>query len=329
MLLRWQGSQATYGKGMKQLSRSIGLQTKLEKLLLAHSEIENLPEDIKLLTNLRHLNLSHCKKLQSLPVLPSLLKTLDANDCVSLKTVTFLSATLQLQKENKTRVSFWNCLELDEPSLNAIGLNAHINMMNFAFQHVSTFGNHYESQATYVYPGNSVPYWLEYKTTNDYMTIDLSSHYSFDHLGFIFCFIVPEVESQGSSLIFNIATGEGEDDYIQVFLERTSHGIQSDHVYLIYNQVLSRYINSRLKIQPKLEIRVTLESGTLISERLPLMLLKGFGIIPINTSQYIHFSEQMELADCQSLMQSSVVKCLLFSVFSGFLVLFHHSIWFS
>ncbi|GAU28798.1 hypothetical protein TSUD_357840 [Trifolium subterraneum] len=76
-------------------------------------------------------------------------------------------------KENKIRVSFWNCLKLDEPSLNAIGLNARINMMNFAF------GNHYDSQATYVYPGSSVPEWLEYKTTTDYMTI----HLSFDQNG--------------------------------------------------------------------------------------------------------------------------------------------------
>jgi hypothetical protein len=215
--------------------------------------------------------------------------------CVSLKTVSFPSTAVQILTESKTRVFLWNCLKLDEPSLNAIGLNARINMMNFAF------GNHYDSQATYVYPGSNVPEWLEYKTTGDYMTIDLSQ-YSFDHLGFIFCFIVPEVESHGSILRFNIAIIGCEDEYIQVYLDRTSHGIQSDHVYLMCNRVLSRYIISRLKNQPKLEMRVTAETGTLTSEYVPLMLLKGFGISPVNTSQYNHFSEQMELDDGPSLI---------------------------
>jgi hypothetical protein len=226
-----------------------------------------------------------------------------------LKTVSFPSTAVQILTESKTRVFLWNCLKLDEPSLNAIGLNARINMMNFAF------GNHYDSQATYVYPGSNVPAWLEYKTTSDYMTIDLSQ-YSFDHLGFIFCFIVPEVESHGSILRFNIAIIGCEDEYIQVYLDRTSHGIQSDHVYLMCNRVLSRYIISRLKNQPKLEMRVTAETGTLTSEYVPLMLLKGFGISPVNTSQYNHFSEQMELDDGPSLILPLIVVFVSFVIWN-------------
>jgi hypothetical protein len=259
---------------------------------------------MKLPTDEEHLNFK---------CLPSLLKTLDASGCESLKTVTFPSADLQPSKENMTRVSFLNCRKLDEPSLNAIGLNAQINMVNFAFQHVR--GNHYDSQATYVYPGSNVPAWLEYKTTSDYMTIDLSQ-YSFDHLGFIFCFIVPEVESHGSILRFNIAIIGCEDEYIQVYLDRTSHGIQSDHVYLMCNRVLSRYIISRLKNQPKLEMRVTAETGTLTSEYVPLMLLKGFGISPVNTSQYNHFSEQMELDDGPSLILPLIVVFVSFVIWN-------------
>jgi len=286
LLLCWQGSEAIYGKGIKQLPLSIGLQTKLEKLL-AHCEFENLPESIKILPRLRHLDLRGCRKLQSLPVLPSLLKTLDASDCISLKTVTFPSANLQMLKENKKMVAFWNCLKLDEPSLQAIGLNAHINMMNFALKHVSTFVHDYDSQATYVYPGNSVPEWLKYRTTGDSLTVDLSftKQHSFDHLDFIVGFIVPEIALQGSILRFNIAIGEGEGDNIQVYLGRTSHGIQFDHVYLMCNQNLSHSLRNRFKNQSTLEIRITMESGTLTSEYVPLKQLKGFGISPINTSQ--------------------------------------------
>ncbi|GAU32120.1 hypothetical protein TSUD_358040 [Trifolium subterraneum] len=237
--------------GIKQLPSTIGLQTKLEKLLLAHSYIENLPESIKLLPGLRHLDLRHCRKLRSLPELPSSLITLNASDCVSLENVTFPSTAVQILKEDKRRVAFWNCLKLDQHSLKAIGLNAQINIKKFARQHISISRDHddYDAQGTYVYPGSSVPEWLVYRTTHDYMTIDLSFMNHSSQLGFIFCFIVPPVPSQGSILRFNISVDEGDDS--QLHLDRTSREIKSDHVYLVSDRGFSRYLNSRVKVQPR------------------------------------------------------------------------------
>jgi len=283
--------------GIKQLPSSIGLQTKLEKLLLPHSYVKNLPESIKNLSKLRHLDLSHCIELQTLPELPSSLITLDVRGCVSLENVSFPSTALQMLKENKTRVFFWNCVKLVQHSLKAIELNAQINMMKFAQHQISTSSDDhdYDAQGTYVYPGSSVPKWLVYRTTHDYMDIDLSfANHSSDQLAFIFCFIVPQVESEGFILRFNISVG-GEGENIQVYLDRPSLEIKSDHVYLMCDQGLSRYLNSRVKNQPMLKIKVTAESGTPTSGYMPVKLLRGIGVSPINISQYLNFIQQVEI----------------------------------
>ncbi|KAJ1419291.1 Leucine-rich repeat 3 [Sesbania bispinosa] len=120
------------------LPSSFGCQTKLEVLVLGASEIKSLPSCIKNLTRLRHLDLRFCSKLQALPELPSSLETLLIDRGRSLKTVLFPSTAAEQLKENRKRVEFWNCLNLDESSLMDIGLNAQINLMKFTYQHLSS-----------------------------------------------------------------------------------------------------------------------------------------------------------------------------------------------
>ncbi|RDX58518.1 Disease resistance protein RML1A, partial [Mucuna pruriens] len=276
--------------GIKQLPSSIGLQGKLEKLHLAYTYIENLPASIKNLTRLRHLNLSHCRELRTLPELPPSLEILDARECISLETVMFPSSASEQLKENKKRVAFWNCLKLDEHSLKAIGLNAQINMVKFAHQHLPTLA---DAQGTYVYPGSNVPEWLEYKTTHDHITIDLSSVLALhsSHLGFIFCFVVPPIPHGDSVLKFKISAGEGEGNNIDVYLNRPRHGIQSDH-----DQACSRYLNNHAKHQPRLKIKVTVSSRTPTSWNVPVQL-RGVGVSTINTTQNLIFLEKIKLGD--------------------------------
>ncbi|XP_058743718.1 disease resistance protein RPV1-like [Vicia villosa] len=308
--------------GIKKLSSSIGLQKKLEKLLLSHSSIENLPKSMRHLSMLRHLELRNCWNLRSLPRLPLSLITLDASDCVSLENVTFPSTSLQMLKENKTRVAFWNCLKLDQHSLKEIELNAQINMMKLAHKQISTSSDdhNYDAQGTYVYPGSSVPKWLVYRTKGDSMTIDLSFvNHSSDQLAFVFCFIVPQIESQGFILRFNISI-DGDDENIQVYLDRPSLGIKSDHVYLLYDQGLSRYLNSRVKNQSKFKIKVTVESGTPKSGYMQEMLLRGVGVSPINSSQYLNFIQHMEVNAEGPIYLPSMAIYILFTIYIGLLI---------
>ncbi|XP_061364023.1 putative disease resistance protein At4g11170 [Gastrolobium bilobum] len=162
-----------YGTGIKQLPSSIALQSKLEKLNLARTYIGNLPASIKHLTKLRHLAIHHCRELQTIPELPPSLEMLDASGCISLETVLFPSTASEQLNENKKRVAFWNCLKLDEHSLRAIELNAQVNMMKFAFQHLSIFGRSYDAQITYVDQESIIQEWLFYrKTTSDFLPVN-------------------------------------------------------------------------------------------------------------------------------------------------------------
>ncbi|XP_014515186.1 disease resistance protein RML1A [Vigna radiata var. radiata] len=281
--------------GIKRLPSSFGLQSNLQKLRLAYTYIDHLPTSIKHLTRLRHLDLRYCRQLRTLPELPASLETLDARGCISLETVTFPSTAGEQLKENKKRVAFWNCLKLDEPSLTAIELNAQINMMKFAHQHFSLFG---DAQSTYVYPGSKVPEWLVHKTTHDdFVIIDLSSVLSphSSHIGFIFGFVVPEVPFGGSALEFKISIS-GEGSHINVYMDRPRHRITSDHVYLMYDQACSRYLNGRAKHEPRLKIKVALASRTLTSKYVPLKL-RAFGISAINTTDFLSFVQKVKFGD--------------------------------
>ncbi|KAL2997423.1 hypothetical protein AAZX31_09G040400 [Glycine max] len=88
--------------------------------------LEELPSSLKI------LKVGNCKSLYTLPKLPRFLKVLIAQDCTSLKTVLFPSTANEQLRENRKEVLFWNCLKLNQRSLEAIALNARINVMKFA-----------------------------------------------------------------------------------------------------------------------------------------------------------------------------------------------------
>ncbi|KAJ1416291.1 Leucine-rich repeat 3 [Sesbania bispinosa] len=160
------------GTCIKALPSTFGCQSKLEILSLTRSCIERLPSCIKNLTRLRCLDVRLCSEIQTIPELPLSLETLRAEKCKLLKTMLLPSAASEQFKENRKRVGFWNCLNLDEHSLMTIGLNVQINVIKFAYQHLSTqkhdhvenyddyHDNYHSYQAMYVYPGSRIPDWF-------------------------------------------------------------------------------------------------------------------------------------------------------------------------
>jgi len=266
------------------LPSSFGCQSKLETLRLYSTKIESIPSSIKNLTRLRKLDIRFCSKLLDLPVLPSSVETLLVGDCGSLKTVLFPSTVAEQLKENKKRVDFWNCFNLDERSLINIGLNVQINLMKFA-----NFGS---DQAVYEYPGSSVPEWFEYKTTNDDMIVDLSPHHLSSLLGFAFCFVLKDIKAPCfqfcDRLVFNITTidveGDGEKDGVDINIIRWISIVKSDHVCMVYDQQCSQFLTKKVKNQARFKIKVTLTFG--FNAESPTVELKGFGMSPINQSTY-------------------------------------------
>ncbi|MED6159029.1 hypothetical protein PIB30_038624 [Stylosanthes scabra] len=284
------------------LPSSFGCQSKLEKLHLANSEIKRMPDNIKLLTSLKYLDISDCKNLQTLPELPLSIETLDADNCTSLKAVFFPNISEQL-KENKKRVLFWNCLKLEKQFLKALTLNAYINMVRFSNQYLSAALEHdnvdnsnEDPEASYVYPGSIVPKWFRFQTTTDHLTVNLSSAPYAPKLGFILCFIVPAVPYEGVSLVFTIS-GDDEDDgneVIKLNVDRPGKGISWDHVILFYDQSCTSFLNERGKVRRMFKIKVSAVSRLIALKHVPVEL-KGFGVHPVNPLKYPSFIENMEV----------------------------------
>jgi len=291
------------------LPSSFGCQSKLEILVLRYSEIESIPSSIKNLTRLRKLDIRFCSKLLVLPELPSSVETLLV-ECRSMKTVLFPSTFAEQFKENKKRIEFWNCWDLDERSLINIALNMQINLMKFTCQHLSTLENDYvESyvdykdnfdsyQAAYVYPGSSVPEWFEHKTTKDDMVVDVSPHHHSSLLGFVFCFVLAKDIQYCDRMELNITTidaeGDDEKDGVDIYMDRTRLCIASDHVCMLYDQPFSHYLTSIAKNQIRFKIKVTARTEINVYRMRPKVELKGFGISPINHSTYHNLIQQME-----------------------------------
>ena len=75
--------------GSKSLKRLTHVPECVRGLDLSDSDIKNIPDCIIGLPRLHYLIIKKCRKLVSLQGLPTSLRNLDADDCVSLKSVCF------------------------------------------------------------------------------------------------------------------------------------------------------------------------------------------------------------------------------------------------
>lgn len=76
-----------YGCNIVEIPEWLGLLSSLGLLNLGGNHFENLPSSIKLLHRLERLEITNCKKLQSLPQLPLSIKVLNARGCTSLEKI--------------------------------------------------------------------------------------------------------------------------------------------------------------------------------------------------------------------------------------------------
>ncbi|XP_044469734.1 disease resistance protein RUN1-like [Mangifera indica] len=93
------------------LPNSIGQLLSLKYLHLDQNNLETLPESIKYLSNLRALYLGNCRRLKYLPELPSWLRHIKANNCISLESISSLFALFLRMRGSREEISFINCLK--------------------------------------------------------------------------------------------------------------------------------------------------------------------------------------------------------------------------
>ncbi|KAL1195563.1 putative disease resistance protein RPP1 [Cardamine amara subsp. amara] len=135
--------------GNRNLNRLTHVPLSVRKLDLSNSDIERIPDCVIGLPHLVDLIVENCPKLVSIPALSPSLKSLNANECVSLKKV-----CCSFHNQTK-RLSFYNCLQLDEESRRGI------------IQ---------QSIQDYIcLPGKEIPAGFTHKSTGNSITIPLAS----------------------------------------------------------------------------------------------------------------------------------------------------------
>ncbi|KDO51715.1 hypothetical protein CISIN_1g001277mg [Citrus sinensis] len=213
------------GLGEGAIPNDIGNLCSLKQLNLSQNNFVTLPASINSLFNLGQLDLEDCKRLQSMPQLPSNLYEVQVNGCASLVT---LSGALKLCKSKCTSI---NCIG----SLKLAGNNGlAISMLREYLKAVSDPMKEFNI----VVPGSEIPKWFMYQNEGSSITVTRPSYlYNMNKVvGYAICcvFHVPK-RSTRSHLIQMLPcffNGSGVHYFIR-FKEKFGQG-RSDHLWLLY-----------------------------------------------------------------------------------------------
>ncbi|AEE84195.1 TMV resistance protein N-like [Arabidopsis thaliana] len=214
----------------------------LERLCLSRNEkISCLSNDIRLLSQLKWLDLKYCTKLVSIPELPTNLQCLDANGCESLTTVANPLATHLPTEQIHSTFIFTNCDKLDRTAKE---------------------GFVPEALFSTCFPGCEVPSWFCHEAVGSVLKLNLLPHWNENRfVGIALCAVVgslPNCQEQTNSCsvtcTFNIASKDSKKgDPYKISFDRlvgrwNKHGnkldkkgnklkkTESDHVFICYTR---------------------------------------------------------------------------------------------
>ncbi|GMN60521.1 hypothetical protein TIFTF001_029604 [Ficus carica] len=162
--------------------------------------LEFLPDSIHSLSTLRELDIRFCRKLESLPVLPSSLSILDVSFCTSLKTV---SSSIPLVKQNWDDLFgggyrcqnflFFGCEMLDENARRVLMDEALFRILRSSTL-VSKYGSDVRGFIPSAWPGSEIPWWFSHKSDESSICIKLPHpdrwYDSSSYLGLAFCLVL-------------------------------------------------------------------------------------------------------------------------------------------
>ncbi|XP_052171534.1 disease resistance protein RUN1-like [Diospyros lotus] len=155
---------------LSNIPTEIGTLIQLECLDLVGNKFSSLPDSMSNLTNLVHLNLNYCTRLQSLPKLSASLLFVEVQNCPSLESVSLESDW------QHTDMLFYNCPQLDE--------NYFANELARNLLHVSGSGT-----LSISISGDKFIDWLPYQTTGSSMSFVVPSRANQSLVGWVFCLV--------------------------------------------------------------------------------------------------------------------------------------------
>ncbi|KAL0699248.1 hypothetical protein Bca4012_055370 [Brassica carinata] len=164
---------------IKKLPNNFSSLCSLRCLCLSRNNFETLPESIEKLYSLLLLDLKHCRRLNSLPVLPSNLQCLDAHGCVSLKTVAKQVKVPLVAERMHTNFIFTDCFTLNRAEQEAIVAQAQLKSQLLARTSLqyNLKGLVMDPLATVCFPGSDIPSWLCQQRMGSSIETDLVSHW--------------------------------------------------------------------------------------------------------------------------------------------------------
>ncbi|XP_019096050.1 PREDICTED: inactive disease resistance protein RPS4-like [Camelina sativa] len=230
----------------------------VHSLCLSRNDLEYLPESIKKLHHLKSLDLKHCRKLNSLPMLPSNLQYLDAHDCASLETVAKPMTHLVVAERVQSTFIFTDCFKLNQETQENIVAHAQLKSQILANaclkrnNKVQSQGLIYEPLVSVSFPGNDLPLWFRHQRMGSSIETHLPPHWCDNKfMGLSLCVVVSfkdcEDQSNRFSVICKCKFKSESGDCIRFICTlggwtepcgscgHQSRKIVSDHVFLSYN----------------------------------------------------------------------------------------------
>ncbi|KAI9109386.1 hypothetical protein K1719_019440 [Acacia pycnantha] len=280
---------------------NINLLSSLCELNLSRSNIETLPLSIKHLSSLRRLSLYECKRLRSLKLPPSI-STLIAQHCRSLETF-HSPLTNEDEEGNKADYDkqiicnnhnpcfrFTNCLKLDGHSIKAAEAKVLLEINRAIHEKVEM-----------EYPGERVPEWFMYRTTQSSITVDLCTIPQPWDGNFIFCAVIPKSTQKNKILVKWFIDGQytcksfGADCYDLLW---------SDHVFFWYDRKSCGEVQRKIEekkrdaqtnsYHPLLQIEFGMEDSFAFDHE--IISVEECGVCPTSALEYQTYIKRIQLA---------------------------------
>ncbi|XP_031283109.1 disease resistance-like protein DSC1 [Pistacia vera] len=228
-----------------------------EYLDLTGNNFESL--SLKPFSCLKSLDVSYCKRLQSILEFPSPLHLTDfqAHDCLSLKTMpNSMNLAFTADWNSQQSFTFSNCFNLTEDAQRNILADAELRIQVMATnaQETASMEDYLEwywpgASVSICFPGNEIPGWFSHQNVGSSVTMELPQHWSSSKfLGFALCVVVT-FDDYHDYMNFNVEckcefeTNDGDKHNIDCGLnglkaQYKSRSLSSDHVFLFFHERL-------------------------------------------------------------------------------------------
>ncbi|KAG7621078.1 Leucine-rich repeat [Arabidopsis suecica] len=172
----------------------------LRCLCLSRNNIETLPESIEKLYSLLLLDLKHCCRLKSLPLLPSNLQYLDAHGCGSLENVSKPLTIPLVTERMHTTFIFTDCFKLNQAEKEDIVAQAQLKSQLLArtSRHHNHKGLLLDPLVAVCFPGHDIPSWFSHQKMGSLIETDLLPHWcNSKFIGASLCVVVTFKDHEG------------------------------------------------------------------------------------------------------------------------------------